>query len=1078
MFEGNAATVIGKRVGNYVVERTLAQGGMGSVFVARHPALGREAAVKFLGQDLEAPPELTKRFLDEARITANLRHPNIIDIFDFGELDGRLYYVMELLEGRDLSAVMRIKRRFSCEEVLDFLEQICAGLAAAHAVGVVHRDLKPANIFLVRGDPPRLKLMDFGVAKIMTTKGEQTRYGQIIGTPRYMSPEQALGQNDRITPQSDIYSLGIIAYEMLTGVVPFDHDSPVMLLVMHVRDPFRPIEQHAPDVPRALAELIESCLAKDPADRPASAQEILDRIAVFRRQSATDELEPASGAHSLRAVAAAVDAVDPSPTPSLGRDLFVDADTILGEPSAPTPSAAVEQALEVLSQRMRAVDDTRQPSISSSLRVTGSPEIADTGSIPTDPTLGAGVIVASQVCAAEPSAAAQPAPVPPELIVRGELKILAKDRPAAPPSADLAPKTPVPAKTPAPANTPSAQTSAPAKAATAAAGNAAPGPDKMLARDAAPENRAWANVQLHLESADVPDPSAGQLPATVNLTEADRSTLNRLLSRMQRRGDFPAFVQNVGEVSKRADFEGSFSAQQLGSSILKDYALTAKLLRIVNSAYANRFGGKIYSVQHAIVILGFDRVRSLALSTSLFKNQGNKEHAERISESAINSLVSGEIARQLHYDADLDDPEQATVCSMFRNLGKHLVLVYLPELYDQIVMLMQQEGISLNHASERVLGISMHKLGVGIAERWRLPPKMITAMSVIPERTGKPQREEDKLAALAEFSNQLCDIVAAESTTDERNAALKALLSRHKNLIQLDADDVSGLLQTTQESFEKRYSSLLGAATKTCRFARSVATLSGQGPSGEAVAAADLARSDPNAAAQPHPQPLVLTEPTPLAVPKVAAGPMGLREARAKPQVARIQLAKTVDAADAPPPVVTAESEKFDIAVAQALAELKRSGPSDQLLATLLGAVGEVLEVPRLLALRATMSRRELVIVGGFGDDVDGLTKELRLPLAAQRAATDPFSLSYHANRDFLIEDVFAPRVVSTLPQRYFEAVGSTSLLVLGCGAKGAQPLVLMGDLDPPHQLPQAERVARLVHARQAIAKVAPNANH
>ncbi len=1119
MFEGNAATVIGKRVGNYVVERTLAQGGMGSVFVARHPALGREAAVKFLGQDLEAPPELTKRFLDEARITANLRHPNIVDIFDFGELDGRLYYVMELLDGRDLSAVMRIKRHLSCDEVIDFLEQICAGLAAAHAVGVVHRDLKPANIFLVRGDPPRLKLMDFGVAKIMTTKGEQTRYGQIIGTPRYMSPEQALGQNDRITPQSDIYSLGVIAYEMLTGVAPFEHDSPVMLLVMHVRDQFRPIDEIVADVPKALSELIEACLAKDPIDRPASAQDILDRVSGLRRWSGLQAKEPASSVQSLGALSEAIDAADVTSASTNGKDLFVDADTVLGLPSVPTPSPVVEQALEVLSQRRpkSTVDGAAQSPNDPSDDQKSSPLANTNSASPTAPTLGEGTIDAFQVAAAEPTLAASVKAGDPVLVVRGEFKSVAKPAPpvAAKTPAPVAAKTPAPvaAKTPALAKTPSdgALLGAPDKmnrgsdknrvkkpSDNSTAADQSPsighggegGSGQLLARDAGNDGRAWANVQLHLESAETTNLEISHLAATVNLTESDRTTLNRLLARMQRRGDFPAFVQNVGEVSKRADFEGSFSAQQLGSSILKDYALTAKLLRIVNSTYANRFGGKIYSIQHAIVIVGFDRIRSLALSTSVFKNKGNKEHAERISESAINSLVSGEIARQLYFEAELDDPEQATVCSMFRNLGKHLVLVYLPELYDQIVALMQQEGASLNHASERVLGISMHKLGVGIAERWRLPPKMIAAMSVIPERTGTMKREEDKLAALAEFSNQLCEIVANDSTPAERSVALKALLNRHKSLIKLDSDGIAELLQTTQQSFEKRYSSLLGAATQSCRFARTVATLSGQGLTGEAVVAAGEQHRQNQALATPQallstepsvplaPQPLVLTEPSPVVTPEIAARGIGLRQERAKPQVARIQLARAVES---PAPVLADAAtgcEKLDVAVAQALTELKRSGSSDQLLAALLTAVGELLEVPRLLVLRATLSRRELTVVGGIGDDAEGLAKELRLPLMAARAATDPFSLSYHSNRDFFIEDAFAPKVVSTLPQRYFEAVGSTSLMILGCNAKGTQPVVLMADFDPPRCLPLAERVTQLVHARQAIAKIAPNVNH
>jgi serine/threonine-protein kinase len=1042
MFEGNAATVIGRRVGNYVVERTLAQGGMGSVFVARHPALGREAAVKFLGQDQEAPPELTKRFLDEARITAALRHPNIIDIFDFGELDGRLYYVMELLEGRDLSALMRARRRFAWPEVVDCLEQVCSGLAAAHAVGVVHRDLKPGNIFVVRGEPPRLKLMDFGVAKIMTTQGEQTRYGQIIGTPRYMSPEQALGQIDRISPQSDFYSLGVIAYEMLTGSTPFEHESPVMLLVMHVRDAVKPLDELVDGIPRQFSRLIEACLAKDPAARPESAQAILDGLAELRRScglAADDVAGPTSITLEL---------VPDDPQSALAQpqtcERFVDADTVLGTPEAPALTPAVEIALEVLSSRkFESVD------LAGAAADAGpSKSLGASASNGTDVTRASEQQQPLMDVALGPGAGAFDATFP-----AMENNAAAPDRDSgarivqAPPAAAAAQEAP--------------ERNSGARIAQAQ-------PPAGVAQEAfrlvadAPESTSTPSLGVH----------------TVNLTDADRNTLNRLLLRMQRRGDFPAFVQNVGEVSKRADFEASFSAQQLGASILKDYALTAKLLRIVNSAYASRFGGKIYSIQHAIVILGFERVRSLALSTSLFKNQGKKEHSERISESAINSLVSGEIARQLHLDADLDDPEQATVCSMFRNLGKHLVLVYLPEVFDQIVTSMAQEGLSLNVASERVLGISLHKIGVGIAERWRLPPKMITAMSVIPERTGKPKREEDKLAALAEFSNQLCEIVASEMSEEQRDAALKTLTNRHKNLIQLEPEELIELLKSTQLSFEQRYATLLGNATKTCRFARTVATLSGATPLSARTALEMSASGAAVATAENHEASnrLALDQPTPAVVAGEAAAIGGIRE-RGKPQIARLQLVKRAGAEPAEDEAVTGNAT-LDVAAMQALKEWGRSGSSDALLSTLLRAVASSLDVPRILALRATVNRKELVVVGGVGDDSEGLAKEFRLPLSSSRTSTDPFSVCYHSGRDFIIEDVFSPKAASTLPQRYYEAIGSTCLGLVQCSEKGLPALVLMIDCEPPRKLPTSADIAKLAKARAALVKIAPNITH
>jgi serine/threonine protein kinase/HD-like signal output (HDOD) protein len=955
MFQGNAAEVIGRRVGNYVVERTLAQGGMGSVFVARHPTLGREAAVKFLGHDLEAPPELTKRFLDEARITANLRHPNIVDIFDFGELDGRLYYVMELLDGCDLSQELKRRGRFSFADTLELLTQLSEGLAAAHAVGVVHRDLKPANVFVLSGEPLRVKLMDFGIAKVLSSAGEHTSYGQIMGTPRYMSPEQALGQVDRISPRSDLYSLGVIAYEMLTGVAPFEHESPVMLLVMHVRDAFRPIVELAPDCPHELAQLVEDCLAKDPEGRPSSAGALLERVAGMRRRSGTHP--------KLRESEPRID--DEEPVLALLRRANIGEDDTLRGPALPPVEVEIRN-------------------------------------LPNE------VIVPLPV-SADPNAVA-----PAEKGIRQE-------------------------------------------------------PAKGVNRPAEPA------VDPVVAPAEMTSTREAR-PATVHLTETDKSVLNRLLIRMQRRGDFPAFVQNVGEVSKRADFESSFSAQQLGTSILKDYALTAKLLRIVNSAYASRFGGKIYSVQHAIVILGFERVRQLALSISLFKNQGNKAHSERVSESAINSLVSGEIARHLHVDVDLDDPEQAVICTMFRNLGRHLVLVYLPESFDQIEALMAQEHLSLNTASERVLGISMHKLGVGIAERWRLPQRMIQAMAVIPERSGKLHREEDRLSALAAFSNQLCEIVGSDLDTASRSQALNTLTSKYKHLLSIKTEEMTELLGKVQESFEHRYHSLLGNSTKTSRFSRNVSQLVEDAAA--ILSTTEERHSDATDAAAPLPAPSPLRGPIrPTGTSQRPEYDEQSREVKApvlapkaKRPVERLQLAKvnlnpSEDESDG-------EGSPFEKRITAIRRDLERSGPSDALLTSLLGTLQSMLELPRLFLLRASSSHRELYCSSGVGEDLDGLSKELRLPLAPARAASDPFSMTYHVNRTLFIEDCFAQKIATSMPARYYELLGSTSLILVHVPLKNAGACVLVADYDPPHTMPNAAMLKFLASTKDLLGQL------
>jgi HD-like signal output (HDOD) protein len=307
----------------------------------------------------------------------------------------------------------------------------------------------------------------------------------------------------------------------------------------------------------------------------------------------------------------------------------------------------------------------------------------------------------------------------------------------------------------------------------------------------------------------------------LHLDKTDRMMLNRLWRMMRLRTDFPTFVWDARDVSKHAKRESTNSASKLGDAILKDSALTGKLLRIINSAYANRFGGKVEGIQHAIVILGIDRVRSIALSISLFENQGSDAQALRVSESAISSLMSGEIAQQFASYAKVSDAEQAMLCGMFRNFGRHLAIVYLPVLFDQILTLTQAGRVTLELASERVLGLSLRKLGLGVAERWRLPKPLLGVMSNVPGLSGRWAREEDRMVALAEFSNELCEIMVFESAQIQP-LAIENLLMRYKSLLTVNLATLAELLQSVQESFDRRYSSLLGLDSTKSRLSRNV----------------------------------------------------------------------------------------------------------------------------------------------------------------------------------------------------------------------------------------------------------------
>jgi len=296
-------TLIGQTVGNYHITDVVGAGAMGQVFLGEHPQIGRKVAVKVLNFQLSSNSDMSTRFLSEARAVNRIDHPNIVQVFDFGTLpDGRLYLVMEFLKGRDLGSYMDEKRRLSLRETLEILEQLASGLDAAHEAGIVHRDLKPDNIFLVEGkNGLQVKIVDFGVAKLLEPdlhSGERTATGLIMGTPAYMSPEQATGDVNNIGPASDLYALGIIVYRMLSARLPIEGDFVPQILLKHISEPPTPISKFLPDFPLAVWEVLARTLAKAPADRPKTAREFfevfsfaVDRMATSRTMTPFESTE-------------------------------------------------------------------------------------------------------------------------------------------------------------------------------------------------------------------------------------------------------------------------------------------------------------------------------------------------------------------------------------------------------------------------------------------------------------------------------------------------------------------------------------------------------------------------------------------------------------------------------------------------------------------------------------------------------------------------------------------------------------------------------------------------------------------
>jgi len=287
METGPKDSLIGLKLGEYELRTRVGVGGMGLVYEGIQPLIGKRVAVKVLRPELAHSTEQVERLLAEARAVNAIRHRGIIDIFGFGQVpDGRQYIVMEFLDGQALDAVLAEKNRLPVEEALSLLDEVLAALAAAHGAGVVHRDLKPSNIFLVRQpDGSRyVKVLDFGLAKRSQTptgRSAQTRTDMVVGTPEYMAPEQARGQE--VGPMTDLYALGVVTFEMVTGRLPFVGTSPVDLLMKHVEArPPRPSE-FISDLPPALDAFILQMLTKDPETRPNSADALRHQLNKLRR---------------------------------------------------------------------------------------------------------------------------------------------------------------------------------------------------------------------------------------------------------------------------------------------------------------------------------------------------------------------------------------------------------------------------------------------------------------------------------------------------------------------------------------------------------------------------------------------------------------------------------------------------------------------------------------------------------------------------------------------------------------------------------------------------------------------------
>ncbi|MBN2149533.1 MAG: serine/threonine protein kinase [Anaerolineales bacterium] len=263
----------------YQIESRLGSGGMAVVYKAHDLMLERTVAVKVLREDFSSDPAFRERFHQEAKAAANLAHSSIVTIHDFGLDSGRLFIVMEYLTGTDLKSLIQSRGRFTVDETLPLLIQACAGIGYAHRAGLVHCDVKPQNMIVTPDQ--RLKVADFGIARALASIHPDEKSSVVWGSPQYFSPEQAAGEAP--SPASDVYSLGIVMYEMLAGRLPFTSDSATDLSRQHRLEPPPPPRRFEPSIPPALEEIILKVLAKEPSARYRTADQLGRVLMTFSR---------------------------------------------------------------------------------------------------------------------------------------------------------------------------------------------------------------------------------------------------------------------------------------------------------------------------------------------------------------------------------------------------------------------------------------------------------------------------------------------------------------------------------------------------------------------------------------------------------------------------------------------------------------------------------------------------------------------------------------------------------------------------------------------------------------------------
>jgi len=584
------AKITGKRymsdkIGRFDIIRELGRGAQSVVYLARDPHLQREVAIKTLHFS-SSDSQKNQQLLSEARMVSQLRHPNIVPIFEAGEEQGDLYLVFEFVPGKNLGDYLRSRGPQTPVKAIAILGPVLDAIDHAHAAGIVHRDLKPNNILIDKDGTPRV--MDFGIAARVEALSDSDE--SFMGTPSYMAPEYITRRES--SPRTDVFSAGLVFYELLTGQRAVRGDSVQDVMRQICDEDIRMSDKAGVTIDDSLASLLYKALARDPEQRFSSARQM--------REALDDYLEP--------------------------------------------------------------------------------------------------------------------------------------DEPVA-------------------------------------------------------------------------------------SSDAKQSTLDFLLRRMRHKSDFPALSDSVSTINKITDSDRE-SVSHLSNSILKDFSLTNKILRLVNSVYYRQAGGgNISTISRAVLVLGFDAVRNIAITVILFEHLQNKANANHLKEEFLRANLAGILAKDIGEQSAMRDVEQVFICSMFHNLGRLLCQFYFPDESDEIRRVIEQKSCNEEAATIQVLGISFEDMGVGIARTWGFPNLIVNSMRALP---GGPVRKassvEERMRVLADFSNTLCTMVS-DVEPEQRQKELRKVAARFGENITLSEQ---ALNETMEKSFQEatQFAGIIGINLKQSVFGR------------------------------------------------------------------------------------------------------------------------------------------------------------------------------------------------------------------------------------------------------------------